>query len=710
MSARWLAALLLLTALAPACSSPELTQVVVVVDSDDEDFTRVTLSFEGLSNAEPIDIDVTSDPLPRRVTLVHDGGRLGPFGVTASAFRAGDNVPVLVEPRRGLFFERDHARMLKIDLLHDCIDHCEAGEACFDGPTCAASDSPDATRLRPWEGEVRPLRPNNGSAGSDSIDQPGGGGGGGDQPVDDGGMPGTIDSGTDASVIQHEPVLPEPDYPYTPTNFDPEATTIPAERAAVVLDCAAPSFDSDTLLPSNWCGVQPFVTMVQQGDSSEAALLVMDTLQIAADTTLRLTGSRPVIFAVYGDVEVFGGIDASAAGTVPGAGGNIGCGAAAGAIGTSVPSGLSSASGGGGGGFGTSGGRGGASNETLQVAGGTVLGEPTLSPLRGGCPGGDGGLGNGTMPARGGAGGGALQISAAGRIDVRGFITASGSGGGATEELRDGGGGGGSGGAILIEGDEVIVDSAALVIANGGGGGGGNATAANQRATAGADPDQSMAPAAGGDGPNSGGNGGSGAARGVDAQNGEDAEMSSISNEFGAGGGGGGGAGRIVIRQANAACIQGDVFSPAIDNVCAACTDCVMQLPSSDCEIVDSDTQSYVHCTDAKTWAEAQAACASVGMTLARVEDDAEQTFLTDLVREYTWLGASDAATEGEWQWQPSGQPFWSEPTGVVGGAYTDWALRQPDNGPPEQDCLAESQFGWFDYACDDTLAYLCEH
>jgi hypothetical protein len=717
VSVRGVLALTAVSLLVLGCKSAELTQVVVVVDSDSDDFERVEVRFQGLSHMTPVEIDVREQSLPRRVTLVHDGGPLGPFGVTVSAFEPGADNPVLVEPRMDLYFERGKALMLKVDLLRECIDRCDPGKACLhglDGPSCVPSDSTAATRLREWDGTVPAI----GVGGEE--DAGAGGAAGGGAPGSDAGMPDATvapDAGDagDSGVTDLPPVMPVPTFTYAPTNFDPLAPVIPADRAAVVLDCGGePTFDSSDASFSSWCGDEPFATTIEQSDGSEAALLVMDTLAIADGTTLRLVGSRPVILAVYGDAQVFGAIDASASGAVPGAGGDLDCSAGQGEDGEDVPSGeLPGSGGGGGGGFGSSGGDGGGSASTPSAGGGSELADLDLSPLRGGCPGGSGGIGDGDAAARGGAGGGALQISASGRLDVSGWITANGGGGEATSVFRDGGGGGGSGGAILLEATAVVFDAAALALANGGGGGGGNPTAGALHATPGLDGARSTASATGGDGPYSAGQGGAGASRALDAEDGEDGGQSLAqgSEAYGAGGGGGGGRGVIRIRQMSTACIASGNFSPLLENECeGACTDC-LELPSSECTLLDSGSQQYVHCTDRVDWSDAQASCASVGLSLMEIEDAAEQRFVAGVVGGgYAWLGARDSGTEGDWTWERTGASFWSQDLQEpVGGAYAAWAPMQPGFDSGNQDCMATSRIGWFDYDCADTQHYICE-
>ena len=128
----------------------------------------------------------------------------------------------------------------------------------------------------------------------------------------------------------------------------------------------------------------------------DAILLVMKKLTIAAGATLRLTGTKPVILAIYGDASIQGTIDVSAQGSNPVPGGNQTCGNAAGHNGDDDTGDDRGGGGGGGGGFGASGGNGGAGSRILGSTNGGGLApraSASLSPLVGGCAGGAGGVG-----------------------------------------------------------------------------------------------------------------------------------------------------------------------------------------------------------------------------------------------------------------------------------------------------------------------------
>src|SRR5262245_21849622 len=79
-------------------------------------------------------------------------------------------------------------------------------------------------------------------------------------------------------------------------------------------------------------------------------------------------------------------------------------------------------------------------------------------------------------------------------------------------------------------------------------------------------------------------------------------------------------------------------------------------------------------------WAAAKADAESQGGYLATITAAAEQQWVyANLIagKPYTWLGASDAASEGTWQWV-TGEP-WS---------YSYWSTGQPDSAFGDQDYL----------------------
>jgi hypothetical protein len=358
----------------------------------------------------------------------------------------------------------------------------------------------------------------------------------------------------------------------TPSNLDLQDSKISdLARNPVVLDCASPSFDSNDMSFSDWCGAEPQAIVVDQDGSHDAALLVMSSLTIASGTTLRLTGDKPVILLVYDSANVAGTIDASAHGTSAGPGADRDCDSGAAQDGADGSPSKGSA-GGGGGGFGSAGGRGASGNDSAEwTPAGAAEGNAELVPLRGGCSGGSSGEApNKTSTGDGGGGGGAVQISVLGTLDISGEILATGGGGAAGEDGGGGSGGGGSGGAILLEAGAFEIDTSAVISANGGGGGAGQPYPLDSdSSTGGEDGHAAAVVAIGGSAVGIGGDGGAGAWRDAEATDGAlpaSGEYSIGSGTkitvWGGGGGGGGGAGRIRVNHGTS-CPMGGTFTPA---------------------------------------------------------------------------------------------------------------------------------------------------
>jgi hypothetical protein len=728
-------ALCLMAMACSACAKQALTQIVVVVDSDWDGFDHLQIKVGGFERPATVTAKLKDKPLPRRFVLVHDGGPLGPLDVTVSAFVAGSSDPVLVEPRSHISFADGQTRMLKIDLLFHCIGKCDSGQACIAGEVCTASGA--ATRLVAWTGDAHALatayRVDAGDVLKTSVVD----GGEVQLPTskdgsvsDAGGVEASVPSGdarvagdsgpapgTDATMPMPDsgPVMPAPAFPYKPVNFDPDASAVAGlGRVAVALDCGESSFDSTNLSFANWCGPQPMAVVVTQADSSEAAVLVMNTLSVASAATLHLIGSRPVIIAVYGDARIDGKVDASGRGETPGPGADHNCAMGSGQSGP-VASGQLAAGGGSGGGYGSAGGAGGNGGTGGSfVDGGKVFGSTALTPLQGGCSGGRGGVVGtsavGAAPA--GGGGGAVQISAAGTLTLAGGLSASGGGGGVAASKQYGGGGGGSGGAILVEAHAVAVMQGAVITANGGGGGAGQPEYSSLTGQAGEDGPADAKAASGGTTAGNGGGGGAGASVLGDAVPGADGGTSSFIHD--GGGGGGGGVGRVAIGQTDH-CLVGAVLSPLPTINCPTCGTCPRMAPTG-CATLLHGGKTYLNCSTALAWQSARSSCQSAGLDLAHVNDNSENVWLASQVGAESWIGATTMVNTSRWLWIDDGQEFWSGGSSLSGGSAVSGAFTAWSNGQPSSSVLTGTRCGtlssdalWRDHSCTSSYAYVCE-
>ncbi len=289
---------------------------------------------------------------------------------------------------------------------------------------------------------------------------------------------------------------------------------------------------------------------------------------LGANTSLQVSGTRPLLIASFGEIDIQGVIDVGAevgdsgvpAGQNPfacegvGSSGNGGNGEGAG--------------GGGGGGFAGAGGTGGEGNadglsQRPGGAGGLAVPSTPMTP-RGGCDGALGGAGGsrGGAAVVGGGGGGALQLSAMVRIRIQGDGRLDGRGAGGTggeSGEAGGGGGGGSGGWLGLDAPIIVLSDAAVVAANGGGGGGGGGRAIGAPGSNGEDGNLSAASASGGNGASTaqsiasaGGAGGAGATL----------AGTTVTATPGDGAGGGGGAAGFVVVWGDLSITEGAVVSP----------------------------------------------------------------------------------------------------------------------------------------------------
>jgi len=109
----------------------------------------------------------------------------------------------------------------------------------------------------------------------------------------------------------------------------------------------------------------------------------------------------------------------------------------------------------------------------------------------------------------------------------------------------------------------------------------------------------------------------------------------------------------------------------------------------------------FYRLTDSMTWTDAEAAAVSLGGHLVTINDAQENAWVASVFiwYDYCWIGLSDAAEEGTWQWVSGQTP-----------AYTNWDSGQPDNNWEED--YAEMWGGgmWNDLSGDAQLLGLVEH
>lgn len=350
-------------------------------------------------------------------------------------------------------------------------------------------------------------------------------------------------------------------FPFTPSNFVADGG---GAHGPIVIDCAAVLDTSGATPTLLGCGDAGFASAIIVQGGISAVLIETVRMVVTDGGSLRITGSRPAIFAVYGDAVLGGQVDVSAAAARSGPGANLSCSAAGnGAADTTNSNGGSGA---GGAGFAAAGGKGGDAAGAVGGAGGLSSGSSTLSPLRGGCP---GGRGSALVPpeAAGGGGGGALQISAAGVLRINGRLHANGGGGqGAlgNGNRGDGAGGGGSGGGILLEAGTLTLTASSVLTASGGTGGEGGDHLLTSRGQDGLDGTRGFGPTTAPQGTfGEGGKGGNGG--GGNVLSGGAGGTPTFSRN--GAGGGGGAAGRIRLSFSQLCRESGHLISPSTDAV-----------------------------------------------------------------------------------------------------------------------------------------------
>ena len=155
-----------------------------------------------------------------------------------------------------------------------------------------------------------------------------------------------------------------------------------------------------------------------------------------------------------------------------------------------------------------------------------------------------------------------------------------------------------------------------------------------------------------------------------------------------------------------------------IDNDCNAATTetcpptCVpMRRPPPD------DSHVYLFCDNTNTvYTVARDTCVAAGYTLARIDDDVENSWLAatafsihGTVQQF--IGANDLDVEGVWVW-PDGTQFWQgvSPTGMrIGNLYNNWKAQEP-NDTGGEDCGELVDTGvWNDIVELSQRAYVCE-
>ncbi|XP_034549006.1 CD209 antigen-like protein E [Notolabrus celidotus] len=116
----------------------------------------------------------------------------------------------------------------------------------------------------------------------------------------------------------------------------------------------------------------------------------------------------------------------------------------------------------------------------------------------------------------------------------------------------------------------------------------------------------------------------------------------------------------------------------------------------------------YLFSTQKKSWEESRESCRAEGADLVVIESFEEQEFLTDNIKDNSWIGLSDRDNEGAWKWTddtPLTQKFWRHEQPDNGGGDPQWG---------EEDCVhirsnSKTDENWNDLKCDNSMLWICE-
>jgi Lectin C-type domain len=158
--------------------------------------------------------------------------------------------------------------------------------------------------------------------------------------------------------------------------------------------------------------------------------------------------------------------------------------------------------------------------------------------------------------------------------------------------------------------------------------------------------------------------------------------------------------GGMAAGGATSASAGGDAGAPAL-----AAPPCMQTYPL----IPDGLTSHYRTEMTGQPWVIAERDCEAEGAHLAVVDDDAENAWLASIAalaladnkstHQLAWLGASDQASEGNFEWV----------TGAPVGAPR-WAAMEPNSMRSIEDCVEIRASGeWNDDRCNAPLIYICE-
>lgn len=136
------------------------------------------------------------------------------------------------------------------------------------------------------------------------------------------------------------------------------------------------------------------------------------------------------------------------------------------------------------------------------------------------------------------------------------------------------------------------------------------------------------------------------------------------------------------------------------------------------CSCASLDGHSYWFCKTTLNWSDAEAACETQSMHLARIDSQIENDFLVSTggpfgvfaLNGFAQMGANDLELAGEWRWV-DGTLFWQGgPTGAaVDGLFSNWLASSPSSSGVQQCSGILSSGKWQVRSCTALVPFICE-
>ncbi len=143
-------------------------------------------------------------------------------------------------------------------------------------------------------------------------------------------------------------------------------------------------------------------------------------------------------------------------------------------------------------------------------------------------------------------------------------------------------------------------------------------------------------------------------------------------------------------QRGSARCATGDGHGRWRSEECERTLGYVCELPTPSAAAPDSSCvgrqrggHNYWFCDTRRDPATALANCERVGMSLASVDDGAENAYIAKQARGDALIGLNDASEPGVWKWSADGRPGWcgdAKGRTPVKSVYSNWAQHEPSS------------------------------